>query len=101
MIQPGEIVHANLTFVGAKRKTVTCKEVIFSRPYEGEFQTKYKMSNREDESFLKKYGIVEDMELTKVEVIKSLGFKVPPNTQGVATLKASEKDERQKNGSFI
>ena len=79
-IERGEIVHANLTFQTLKKKAkIVVKNIVFSRPYEGELQTIYNIDNTSDRLFLLKRcgGIDESVELKSIEVIKSLGFKVP------------------------
>jgi len=75
MIEPGEIVHCNLTFKTKNNKTIEVKGAVFGRPYEGEFQTLYSMESNDDYRLLIRYKIAEDVELIKVDVIKSLGFK--------------------------
>lgn len=75
MIEPGEIVHCNLTFLTRSNKKIEVKDTVLGRPYEGEFQTTYKMESNDDSRSLIRYKIDEDVELIKVEVIKSLGFK--------------------------
>ena len=75
MIEPGEIVHCNLTFVTKNKKTIEIKDAVFGRPYEGEFQTGYSMESNDDSRLLMRYKITEDVILVKLEVIKSLGYK--------------------------
>lgn len=99
MITPGEIVRCNLTFKNAKKETIVCNDVVFGRPYEGEFQTKYLIDASSDSWILKRYKITEDVELIKVDVIKSLGFKV--SEQSFSSVKRSERSGRQKSGDYI
>ena len=73
MIEKGKIVLANLTFRTAKKKLFVGKQVIFSRPYLGEFQTKYRYDLFHDKYLLNRCGLKEDAELIKVDVIKVLG----------------------------
>ena len=75
MIEPGEIVHCNLTFLTKSKKTIEVKGAAFGRPYEGEFKTTYRMDSNDDYRLLIRYKIDQDVELIKVDVIKSLGFK--------------------------
>ena len=75
MIKSGEIVHCNLTFITKNKKIIEVKDTVFGRPYNGEFQTHYRIESNEDARLLIRYKIDEDVELLKVEVIKSLGFK--------------------------
>lgn len=100
MIKPGEIVHCNLTFVNKKKNIIFVNDAILGRPYEGEFKTKYSMSSSEDERDLMRFKIYEDVELTKVDVIKSLGFKVKQS--GYSEVKKNETDmRRQKSGGYV
>lgn len=99
MIKPGEIVHCNLTFVTKKKNTIIIKDTVFGRPYEGELQKIYNMNSSDDAMFLRRHKITEDVELTKIDVIKSLGFKV--GDQSYSTASKGEGDERMANGAFM
>lgn len=100
MIEPGEIVHCNLTFITKKKNVIEVKNAVLGRPYEGKFQTVYSISSTEDAGFLIRHKIDEDVELVKVDVIKSLGFKV--KSEGYSEVKKNETDmKRQKSGDYI
>lgn len=99
MIKPGEIVHCNLTFITKKKNVIIVNDAVFSRPYAGEFKTKYSVDVAQDAMDLIRYKIDEDVELVKVDVIKSLGFKVEPS--GYSHVKKSETDmNREKSGNY-
>jgi len=98
MIEPGEIVHCNITLLTAKKKVVVVNEIVFAREYEGEMKTKYTMV--EDGGYIKnRFGLDEDVTITKIDVIKSMGYKVKDFGSSLG-FSAAEKNERQANGTY-
>ena len=78
MIEKGEIVFANLIFKNKKGIKIIVKEQIFSREYDGSYKQVYTKQN--DEAKIKSFGLKEDtLTLQKIDVIKSLGFKIKYN----------------------
>lgn len=75
MIEPGEIVYANLIFRNKKGEKFIVKGQVYSREYNGEQKTVY--TKDADANKIKSFGLKQDcITLINIDVIKSLGFKI-------------------------
>jgi len=98
MIKPGEIVFCNVTLKTAKDKSVLVRETIMAREYDKELQMKFTMEK--DGGYLKsRFKLSMDAEITKIDVIRSMGYKVKHSESSLA-IPAAEKNERQANGTY-
>lgn len=100
-IEPGEIVHCNMYFKSKDGNFVAEKRV-FSRDYDKPVKTEFTLEK--DSHFLKSVGAKNNITLVKVDVIKSLGFKVRYNDvaeKASSTNIINQREEEQKEKSKV
>lgn len=90
-IQHGEIVYCDIHFKTLSGRIHISQGQILSREYDGDIKTIYRLSNIEESKYLLKHGLKQDANIIKVEIHKSLGFKINNSKFHAPTLEPKPK----------